>query len=48
MNRINLASALERVGQTDEAVSLLEEIVAEGPDHELASQVLARVRSNLQ
>jgi Flp pilus assembly protein TadD len=48
MNRINLASALERVGQADEAVSLLEEIVAEGPDHELASQVLARVRSNLQ
>jgi predicted Zn-dependent protease len=48
MNRINLASALERVGQTDEALSLLEEIVAQEPDHEPARQVLARVRSNLQ
>jgi hypothetical protein len=48
MNRINLASALERAGRADEALSLLEGILAENPDHEPARQVQARVRSNLQ
>jgi Flp pilus assembly protein TadD len=48
MNRINLAIALERAGRATEALSLLEAIVAENPDHEPARQVRARVRSNLQ
>jgi tetratricopeptide (TPR) repeat protein len=48
MNRINLASALERVGRVDEALLLLEEILADDPDHEPARRVRDHVRSNLQ